>query len=289
MGLYDRDYTHAGSPPSMGQNFSNATMAMKLVIVTAAIYLADNLLLGDQLRGFFSLKSGLFSGHWRIWELLTYGFAHSPMSGRPGIMHILGNMYGLWFFGREVERKYGSREFLAIYLALVVFSGLIWAGVQLATGANASVIGASGAIAGLIVLFAMHYPKRKIMLMFFPVAMPAWILGLLIVGMDALGAAGLRNGNIAFVVHLAGAGLAALYFLSGWRILGGGGSRGSSGFRLPKFGGPKLKVHQPRDASLDAKADKILAKMSRDGADSITPAERKILDDYSRRVRQRRR
>lgn len=297
MGLYDREYASAGSPPDLREKFASSSMAVKLVVITFAIYLIDNLFFSRPtspqgiaqlplLTEYMSIRPGLFQGNWNLWQLLTYGFAHAPMGSRSGIMHIAGNMYGLWFFGREVEKKYGSREFLGLYLGLIVFSALIWCFIKIGTAGAVinGLMGASGAIAGLIVLYALHFPKRKLMLMFFPVAMPAWVLGLLIVGSDIMGAAGMRGDRIAFVVHLAGAALGAAYFYSGIRL-----TDGLAGFSLPKpRKGPKLKVHRPRDQSLDLKADKILEKISREGAESVTAAERKVLDEYSRRVRNRR-
>lgn len=295
MGLYDREYTQAGSPPNIGESFANSSMTVKIVVVTVAIYAIDNLLLNNRLNEFSAINDNLFTGNFRIWELLTYGFAHAPLS--ETVWHIVGNMWGLFFFGREVERKYGSREFLALYLALIVLSGAIWCGMKIVTQGSTApgIVGASGAISGLIVLFALHYPKRKIMLMFFPIAMPAWVLGIFIVGSDVFGAMGMRGDQIAFVAHLAGAALGALYYFAGFRLTGGtqysdsGYGSQSAGWKMPSFKSkPKLKVHSPRDEALDQKADRILEKMSREGAESITPAERKVLDDYSRRVRKRR-
>lgn len=307
MGLYDRDYTQAGSPPNIGESFANSSMTVKIVIVTVVIFALDNLFLNNRLSEFSAINDNLFTGNFRIWELLTYGFAHAPLS--ETVWHIVGNMWGLFFFGREVERKYGSREFLALYLGMIVLSGAIWCGMKLITQGSTApgIVGASGAISALIVLFALNFPNRKIMLMFFPIALPAWVLGMFIVGSDIFGAMGMRGDKIAFVAHLGGAALGALYYFAGFRLTGGtqysdggyGSSDGgygsrSAGWKMPSFkmpslkSKPKLKVHSPRDEALDQKADKILEKMSREGAESITGAERKVLDEYSRRVRKRR-
>ncbi len=300
MGLYDRDYASAGANSDFRERFASSSMTTKLIAVTVAIYLVDNLLFAGRpvmvggrpvaaglpwLTEHLAINPGLFQVNWRLWELVTYGFAHSPLAGRPGIWHIVGNMYGLWFFGKEVEKVYGAREFLFLYLGLIAFSALAWCGVEFLVygGVVNRLLGASGAVAGMVVLFALHFPQRKLMLMFLPFVFPAWMFGVFVVGMDMLGAMGLRSGNVAFVVHLAGAGLAVGYFYSGIRLSNG---FSSISIRRPRFG-PKLRVHRPSQ-SLDLRADKILEKISREGADSLTAVERKVLEDYSRRVRNRR-
>ncbi len=287
MGLYDRDYVQDKTyNPS---SFSSTTMVVKVIIVTVAIYLLDN-----------------FSGHWfndnlrlmtpgfRPWQLLSYGFLHAPME--QTLLHIVFNMYGLWLFGSAIESKYGGKEFLAIYLAIIVLAGALWTGMQLATGRGA-VLGASGGVAGIAILFALNFPNRKMRLFPIPIVIPAWLLGVFMVLGDAMGAVARATGslepgqagsNVAFIVHLAGAALAAAYFYSGIRLTSPGGSGFS--FKMPNLSRPKLKVHDPdrRYADLDRQADRLLDKVHREGQDSLTAAERKILDDYSRRMRQRR-
>jgi hypothetical protein len=100
-----------------------------------------------------------------------------------------------------------------------------------------------------------------------------------------LGAMGLHGDRIAFSVHLAGAGLAYLYYRSGIRltsILGG--------WRMPRFRSrPNLRVHREEQSAddIERRADEILDKINKFGADSITPEERRILNTYSRRMRQK--
>ena len=127
-------------------------------------------------------------------------------------------------------------------------------------------IGASGAIAGMVILFALNYPRATILL-FFVIPMPAWLAGVLFVGLDMLGAFGGRPGsNIAFSAHLAGAAFAFVYYQQRWNL-----TRLTQGFRWPQLPArrkPRLRVHRPEqdlEPGLNQEVDRILEKISRAG------------------------
>ena len=85
-------------------------------------------------------------------------------------------MLGLFVFGRDVEGVYGKREFFRLYLSLIVMAGLFDQVVHLASGGGSPVIGALGGVMGVAVIFACHFPRRK-MLVFpipFPFPRPCW-------------------------------------------------------------------------------------------------------------------
>ena len=139
-------------------------------------------------------------------------------------------------------------------------------------------------------IFALNFPNQKFYLIPFPFPVPAWLLGCFIIGMDAFGVAGVGSERIAYTAHLGGALFGLAYYFSGIRLTGGSNASGYSaggGWKLPSFGKKKLKIFDPekRDADLDRRADAVLEKMHREGADSLTAKERKVLDAYSRRVR----
>ena len=287
MGFQDRDYARDSSQfsgPHMPQ-----TVVGKIILINIAVFVVDALwtngtrgnLTIHPLNDLMSLPSDVIS---RPWGLLTYGFAHASLDHPHGIWHILLNMYSLWLFGRDVERVYGPKEFLRIYLVFVVISGFVW-GLASSVG---QLVGASGAVAGVLVLFVLHFPHRKFLIFPIPFQLPAWVLCILIIGMDIRGALGHAERDVAYVAHLAGAAAAFLYYRSGIRF-----SRLTPSFRLPSglSGKPKLKVHKPsrRDEKLESQADAILQKVHQHGADSISAKERKILDEYSRSVREKRR
>lgn len=297
MGIYDRPY-YQEKAFSFGFSPDGTRNVVKtLIVINIAIFILDVFTPvqspGDEhrwLSDFLSLKSDLLTRPWNAWQLLTAGFAHAPLGSSRGIMHIFGNMLGLFVFGPPLESRYGSKEFLRFYLTAIVLANLVWVLIETVSGDAAQgpptrLLGASGGIAALVILFVMNYPHQKLYLIPFPVAIPAWVLGILFVANDLFGS--LRHnldGGVAYVVHLAGAAFGFAYFQTGLRldrVLPGG-------WRLPRLGRPKLQIHRPGPTSdLDRRADEILEKVHQHGADSITAEERKILDEYSRKMRQK--
>jgi membrane associated rhomboid family serine protease len=283
MGLYDREYYREESPGFfLG---GNRMMVTNLILINVAIYLAD-LFLDGALRRNLELRADLFEHPWNAWQLLTAGFVH----GRA-LSHILINMLVLYFFGREVEGLYGRMEFLRIYLCLIVLSSLAWVTIHALEGStNEAMLGASGAVMGIMVLYVLHFPRRMIYI-WGVLPVPAWVLAIIYVGSDFLGFVGPADRGdgprVAYETHLAGAALAAIYFYSHinlGRLLPSGGLKNWR----PR---PRLRVHDPRsDAheSLDARVDALLDKVSREGIDSLSPTERQMLEDASKRYQRRR-
>src|SRR3954464_13157298 len=149
-----------------------------------------------------------------IWQLATYMFLHG------GIFHILFNMLALWMFGAELERIWGSRYFLKFYFVTgvgaavltVLFSLLPFGFAHQVQFSNT--IGASGAIYGLLLAFAMYFPDRPILLVLFPV--PAKI-AVAILGAIALFSSLSESGGVANATHLSGL-IVAYFFLKGGRM-----------------------------------------------------------------------
>ncbi|RIK83226.1 MAG: hypothetical protein DCC67_06230 [Planctomycetota bacterium] len=279
MGLYDREYSRETEP---GFHVSApSTLTTRLVLVTAAAYVAQ-LTLGVAFSANLALWSEWFSQPWRCYQLLTYGFLHDP----NGIEHILINMLVLWMFGRELEHRYGKFEFAAFYLAAIVAAGAIWSVLETASGSEGVLLGASGGISAVVALFALNFPHRQVLFMFF-IPMPMWVAALIGLAFDVNGAMD-RSGNVAFTAHLAGALFGLLYYKFGWR-LGGVFEKLPRG--MPKRR-PKLRVHDPDqpddEDDLGRKVDAILEKIARQGQDSLTWNERRILEKASRRYQERR-
>jgi membrane associated rhomboid family serine protease len=146
-----------------------------------------------------------------IWQLLTYGFLHG------GLNHLFFNMLALYMFGGEVERLLGSRRYLQYYLACVVGAAIA----QLIVVSRMAMepvptLGASGGVFGLLLAFGMAFPHRRIMLLFPPIPMPAWLFVTLYGVLELyLGVTGSGQG-VAHFAHLGGmaAGYALLVY---WR------------------------------------------------------------------------
>jgi hypothetical protein len=154
-------------------------------------------------------------------------------------------------------------------------------------------LGASGGVTAVCMLFVFCYPRVEVMLMG-AIPMPGWALGVMIIGGNVLGDVMGRNG-VAYDVHLVGAAFATLYFYGNlnfsfldnftdrmrlsWRQK----QRGFKVLRPEKFEEPEAPLSKE-----EVEADRILAKIHQQGQDSLTAAERKFMESYSRRVRERR-
>jgi len=308
VGLADRRYGAAGGYPGGGGGwgagrgwqgdgggirfgYSLTPWVKRLLILNFTVFLAANVLgllpLGWTVRWLgFSAATVLT----RPWSPVTYMFVHG------GFGHVFFNMLILFFFGPPLEREWGGREFLKFYLICGVGAALTsvllirWIGTP-------PVIGASGALLGVMMAFAMRWPDAPVLIWFvFPVKVK-YLVGFMIL-MDlwatrsALSAAG---SGVATWAHLGGAATAWVYVRYGGRI-----GRWLSRFRpgRPKLGvdgvGPGRAAGRPgrRSAprgSVDGdtldEVDRILDKIRDGGIESLTPREREFLDDMSRRYR----
>jgi len=147
------------------------------------------------------------------WQLITYAFLHQPF---PGYTHILFNMLALFMFGASLEQFLGSRRFTVYYFACLLAAGLTQLTVVGATGALEPTYGASGAIFGLLLAYAMFFPRQRI-LVFFAIPMPAWLFVTLYgVAELYLGVAG-RQQSVAHFAHLGGM-LGGAVMLLYWRV-----------------------------------------------------------------------
>lgn len=294
MGLSDREYYRDDQPGGFSLG-GERSMSTNLVIANVAIYAVCAFMPGLTER--LSLHADVFGsprGLLQAWQFLTYGFVHAPLNQPGGIFHILMNMYILWMFGRIVETRYGRAEFLRVYLAAIVFAGVAWALRQLITGGASQsgdlvprVLGASGGVTAVVILFCLNWPKQTIYL-FGLLAMPAYVLGLVVVGLDMLRALD-KDSNVAWDCHLAGALFALAYVKLNLNL----GRFQPNGIDTKKWfkSKPKLRVHDP-DAGyedLDDEADRVLDKLHREGESSLNARERKVLEAYSRRMRQKHR
>ena len=314
MGYQDRDYYKDDSTPS---GIQVQSVVVKLIILNVAVFLLD--LISAQtgvvnpaaartphyshwLAEWLSLKGNAVAHPWMWYQFLTAGFVHDFTN----LLHLVGNMIGLFCFGRALEDRLGGKEFLRFYLISIIFSFIVWSLRQYflvgPIGENLWVhcLGASGGVTASILLFCLYYPRRTIHFMLFPA--PAWLVGAILVVTNALGAKTPwddQKVNVAFDVHLAGAAFAAAYWAGGWNFgkLPGMKELAALGRRLGKLLAPQpdLRIHDPNAPSeanydnLDEQADRLLAKISEHGESSLTPQERRLLEDYSRRVRQKRR
>lgn len=301
MGIYDRDYYQGerGGPSWLGPGSS---WCNTLIIINVGVFLAVWVMRINQevLYSWFAASpKGIFE-EGRIWQLLTATFLHD----QNRVLHIAGNMLFLYFIGREVESLYGGRDFLAFYLAAGIVSTLFWA---ILAGAFSPeprfMIGASGAVLGVVTLYTLYNPRREILLMGF-IPTPVWLLLAIYLVMPLLGDS--RRSGIAWESHAAGAAFAVAFkhFDLRWsRLVGIWGGRP----RLKVVVPPRYEQARPRptvasrgevvggrthsgpaEDQLDARLDEVLAKIAREGRDGLTEDESKVLQEASRRARDRR-
>ena len=187
--------------------FSLPPITQALILTNIIVFFAEGM--GGAFN-FGSLALWPLGSNFMPWQVLTYAFLHGSLS------HLLFNMFGLYLFGGDIERVWGSARFLRYYLFCALSGALAQLVFSLLTGAGAPMVGASGAIFGLLIAFAMVYPNRMIMPLFPPIPMRAPIFVGLYGGLELfLGVTGTQAG-VAHFAHLGG--LAGGYlFLKFWR------------------------------------------------------------------------
>ncbi|MBL0030128.1 MAG: rhomboid family intramembrane serine protease [Rhodanobacteraceae bacterium] len=144
------------------------------------------------------------------WQVLSYAFLHG------GLTHLLFNMLGLHMFGSDVERIIGPARFALLYVASVVCAALAQLAVNHITASPWPTVGASGGLFGVMLVFALLFPKAKIVPLIPPIPMPAWLFVTLYAGVELwMGVTGTQQG-VAHFAHLGGLVGGALVWLY-WR------------------------------------------------------------------------
>lgn len=252
-------------------------MVRNLLVITVGMFLFDWRL---GLESYLALRPYdlLVSGH--LWQLLSYGFLHADF------MHLFFNMFGLWMFGTQLERIWGGRHFLIYYLSCIVGAGVfhILAGLLL-HGSAPAVVGASGAIYGLIAAYGVLFARQKIYL-FAVIPMKASTFALLFGAIALLSGLAESADGVAHFAHLGGmlTGLVLIFWkpaLVQWRA-----KRHQARMRRV------LKVHRFETldtARIESQVDALLDKINRQGIQVLSREERRFLDEASAWLRNQRR
>lgn len=158
------------------------------------------------------------TGQFQPFQIITYMFTHFEVS------HIFFNMLSLYFMGPMVEMSLGPKRFLGLYM----ISGLTGLAAHFLVyyipyfmGQSAieplfSVLGASGAVFGVVIAFATLYPERELMLLIPPIPIKAWVMALILVGIGLYSGLTGSGGNVAHFAHLGGA-LAGFLLARHWK------------------------------------------------------------------------
>ena len=161
----------------------------------------------------FGLVPSTFVADLMLWQPFTYMFLHAPFYSSVGISHILLNMLGLWVFGRELEQAWGKTKFLRYYFITGIGSGLITYFFQM--NSDNPVIGASGAVYGILLAYGVSYPNRMLYIWGLIPVRSLWLV--IIMGSIAFfGLLGNADG-ISHVTHISGMLIGYVLLKKKWR------------------------------------------------------------------------
>ncbi len=277
MGVYDRDYYRPDyeeqrySTPQMQFRLPQLTPVVKwLLILNVGIFLLCVIIkpVGYFIYDWFSVDSTSLSRYPQVWRLISYQFLHDPTT----LWHLALNMMGLYFLGPTLERFWHSKKFLIFYLACGTAGGIFylllsWLGVT----APGSLIGASGAILGMLAACAILFPQFVVFLFFFPVPIRVAALILTFVYIISIYAGAVNSGGDA--AHIAGmaAGAGYVYLWPRWK-------NRRRNFSDSDNWEKKFKAY----SELQQEVDRILEKVNREGISSLTKKEKKILSEATK-------
>ncbi len=306
MGIYDRDYYREDSRWS--NPFSRSQGTLFLCLMYFFIFIAQ---VATEPRGRFGAPQGFTQSlqldtqqvlKGEMWRLVTYALVHEQ------IFQVVFTILFLVWIGHQVEDLYSTREYLAYFTLTSLLGGIAYTCVGALGGQNIPpLLGPSGAVTAILILFALHYPSWRIYFV------PIWLIVAIYAFFDVAGMAGGTANPARVAVHLTGAAFAFVYHTYSWRILNWLPSFRSSGRMVRREARPRLRVRPQRpepepaatatlsagaarsgsgagsvDEHLEAKLDQVLEKVQKHGKESLTETEREILLKASEIYKKRR-
>jgi membrane associated rhomboid family serine protease len=290
------------------QDYPRMTRVVQALIAinVAVAFLGATIVQDSVLQSLFAFRQGPIAQTW--WSAFTYMFLHA------GLLHLAFNMYTLWIFGPRLEHAWGSRSFVLFFL----WCGIGGAVFHAIFGGLAPMIGASAAIYGVMLAYAMHWPKDEI---YFFGVLPMRVVTMvgIFLGIDLLRGV-MGGGGVAYFAHLGGAAFGFLYLRKPQHVsidqlrqrvspapdvaddmtprAAPRPSRTRNRDEVDEIVAQSKAVVAKRPARLEAKRtgprdprveelDKVLDKISKTGLASLSPAEKKILEEMSRELRDR--
>ncbi|HIJ67361.1 MAG TPA: rhomboid family intramembrane serine protease [Planctomycetes bacterium] len=274
MGIYDRDYAREPDGGMYGRQVQITLPPMThvvkwLLIINIVVFVVSYMIpaIGNLFLLWFSVLPETVGMSLQIWRLITYQFLHG------GFWHVIWNMLILYFFGPMLEGQWGGRKFLVFYLicgamggvlyTLLVFAGILKVGF---------LIGASGAIYGLLAAGAILHPNMQVYFWgIFPIRL--YVLAIIFACLNFMSVTGSANAG-GEAAHLAGMAAGAVYVL--WP-------------RWKKYAAKRPRrtftweSDINRQRAFQAEIDRILDKVHSHGITSLTRKEKKMLREASRR------
>jgi len=239
-----------------------------LIIVNVVMYIIQSTSSLD-IIGAMGLNPKLFFSDFPnfLYQPFTYMFLHG------GFLHLTMNMLVLWMFGAEIEQTWGTKSFLFYYF-LCGFGGALLS-LMFSPNAFTVIVGASGAIFGILAAYWLMFPNRKIMM--FPIFIPMkvkYAIPLVSLIVFLFGGA-----NVAHLAHLGGALIGLAYLKLDWRIF-----KPLNWWRKRKFKHKVAKQEKNRlhAAEVMQRVDSILDKINEVGFNNISAEDQKFLNDASK-------
>jgi membrane associated rhomboid family serine protease len=260
-----------------GGRYSLFPPAVKwLIIINVALFLGPRLFYFNlnTFNQIFGLVPARLINNLYIWQPVTYMFLHG------GTWPILMNMFILWMFGAELERTWGSREFLKFYFIAGIGAGLVNVVFSLFHPATwqIPIIGASGAIYGVLVAYAILFPNRLVYIWFLiPVKVKYLVIFLVVIEFLST----YRADGVAHFAHLGGALFGFLYrrFNLRWKL-----RKWSLSDLVNRLKEERLNRKRQEGDKLMEEVDSILDKINKVGYDNLTRREKKILEKASNKL-----
>ena len=255
------------------------TPAVKyLIFANLGIFILQNIF-GREVELLFGLRPAMLIYKFAIWQLVTYMFLHG------GVLHVLINMFVLWMFGADLERHWGSKQFLKYYFICGIGAGVVQVLVTVSffpSNMAIPVVGASGAIYGLLLAFALLFPNREIFLLLFfvlPVRLKAKYLAMIFGGLALFSGLFGSNSEVANFAHLGGMLVGFLYLKVDWRF------EALTAWLKRQKGSREIvrqARHRQKEIRLRESVDEILDKINEVGIENLTDEEKAILHRASR-------
>lgn len=262
-----RSYHSGGGFGSLRIGPGSISPVIKYLIILNAVVFLIQIASSINLSRTFGLTPALFFSDFPnyLYQPITYMFLHA------GLFHIFFNMFALWMFGTEIEYTWRSRPFLFYYI-FCGFGGALFS-LIFNSGLPIPIVGASGAIYGILVAYWLMFPERYLLIFFmFPMRVKYAIPLFAVITFLAAGA------NVAHLAHLGGAVFGFAYIKLDWRILKPFNFLKSLKYKRKSA---KLEKNRQKAEEIMKRVDEILDKINEVGIENISKEDKKFLDEAS--------
>ncbi len=271
MGIYDRDYArpYQDQHYSMGSGFKGMPPVVKWLLITNfAVFIFSMLVpnIGNYIYKFGAVDTSQSTNTLQVWRVISYQFLHGD------VMHLAFNLLVLYFMGPFVERSFGSRTFLKFYLICGAAGGVVYTLLVLLRILPAGImVGASGGIYGVMAALAIMFPQMRVLLWgIIPMTMVRLVILLVVVSLITIAFGHNVGGEAA---HLSGLAMGYLYMkYKPW----------ITRRRMERQKGAWAQKIE-REQNFQSEVDRTLDKVRREGINSLTKNEKRILQEATRR------